>query len=68
MPPILIRQSWLSIVSMPDGIILVVEAERTRSMVLKTTVKTLQEAGGHILGIVFNKRRHHIPHPFYKRL
>lgn len=68
MPPVLLRQGWLSIVGMPDGIILVVEAEHTRSMVLKTTASVLQEAGGHILGIVFNKRRSHIPQLFYKRL
>jgi polysaccharide biosynthesis transport protein len=68
MPPVLARQSWLSISGMPDGIVLVVEAERTRSMVLKTTATTLQDAGGHILGIVFNKRQRHIPNLFYKRL
>ncbi|MGH9807568.1 MAG: hypothetical protein ACRD9W_09975 [Terriglobia bacterium] len=68
MPPALVRQSWLSIAGMPDGIILVVEAEHTRSMVLRTTAKTLQHAGGHILGIVFNKRRRHIPHLVYRWL
>jgi Mrp family chromosome partitioning ATPase len=68
MPPVLLRHSWLSIVDMPDGIILVVEAEHTRSMVLKTTAKLLQQAGGHILGIVFNKRRHRIPRGLYRWL
>ena len=67
-PPALLRQNWLSVMNVPDGIVLVVEAERTRSKVLRATLEALQDAGGHVLGIVFNKRRRRIPQLFYKLL
>jgi Mrp family chromosome partitioning ATPase len=57
-----------AIVSKVDGVILVVEAEKTRWQVaLKVKEKTLK-SGGNILGIVFNKRRFYIPEFIYKHL
>jgi Mrp family chromosome partitioning ATPase len=50
-----------------DGIVLVVEAERTRSLSVRATQKTIKVHGGNVLGVVLNKRRFHIPDFIYKR-
>jgi hypothetical protein len=46
----------------------VVEAEQTRSAVLNAALSAVEVAGGHVLGVVFNKRRQYIPGPFYRWL
>jgi protein-tyrosine kinase len=51
-----------------DGIVLVVEAERTRSLSVRATQKTIKVHGGNVLGVVLNKRRFHIPNFIYRRL
>jgi len=51
-----------------DGIILVVEANRTRNQQLKFTEHQLQLAGGNILGYVLNKRRYLVPEWLYRLL
>jgi protein-tyrosine kinase len=51
-----------------DGVLLVVEAERTRAAAVRATEKTLRMYGGNVLGIVLNKRRFHIPDFIYRRL
>ncbi len=56
------------IVSKVDGVILVVEAEKTRWPVALSVKRKIQASGGNILGIVFNKRRHYIPQWLYKRI
>jgi Mrp family chromosome partitioning ATPase len=67
-PPILFDGSWSAVLRAVDGVILVVEAEKTRSAVLRSTVKMLGEVGGHIIGIVFNRRRQYIPRILYRFL
>lgn len=51
-----------------DGIILVVEANRTKNQELKFTEHQIQTAGGKILGYVLNKRRYLVPGWIYDRL
>lgn len=67
-PPLLNQPSWGPMMRMQDGVLLIVEAEQTRSIVLSTTISAIEVAGGHILGIIFNKRRQHIPDFFYQWL
>jgi Mrp family chromosome partitioning ATPase len=67
-PPILIDGSWSALLRGVDGIILVVEAERTRAAVLRSTTKMIGDVGGHVLGIVFNRRRQYIPRFLYRFL
>jgi Mrp family chromosome partitioning ATPase len=67
-PPILNQGGWETMLRTQDGMILVMEAERTRAQVLKATIAAVEAAGGHILGIVFNRRRQHIPAQFYQWL
>ncbi len=51
-----------------DGIILVVEANRTKNQQLKFTERQLETAGGNIVGYVLNKRRYLVPDWIYSRL
>jgi non-specific protein-tyrosine kinase len=50
------------------GVVLVVEAGKTRRQVAQRAKKDLEEAGGEVLGIVINRRKFHIPEWIYKRL
>jgi protein-tyrosine kinase len=51
-----------------NGVVLVVEAEKTRWPVVENTKAKIISNGGNILGVVFNKRRYYIPEFIYKRL
>lgn len=44
-----------------DGVILVVEAERTKAEVVQKIRKELESTGVNILGVVLNKKRNYIP-------
>jgi Mrp family chromosome partitioning ATPase len=44
-----------------DGVILVVEAERTKVEALRKIRKDLEATGVNILGVVLNKKRKYIP-------
>ena len=49
-----------------EGCIIVVQAERTgRSAVLKAR-QQIEQAGGKILGLIFNQEKHHIPNFFHR--
>jgi Mrp family chromosome partitioning ATPase len=51
-----------------DGVLLVVEAEKTRSQVVHNLKERVVQAGGNVLGVVFNKQRYYIPKLIYKLL
>jgi len=51
-----------------DGVLLVVEAEKTRGPVAENLKTKIQNSGGNILGLIFNKRRYYIPEFLYRRL
>lgn len=51
-----------------DGVVLVLEAEKTRMQVAENLKNQIARNGGNLLGVVFNKHRHHIPDFIYKRL
>jgi Mrp family chromosome partitioning ATPase len=68
LPPVSESVVGPALVKAVDGVILVVEAERTRAQSIRATHKTLQMYGGNVLGVVLNKRRFHIPDAIYRRL
>lgn len=68
LPPILDRPNWGPLLPAQDGVLLVMEAERTRAAVLDAAVSAVEGAGGHILGVVFNRRRLYIPQAIYRWL
>lgn len=51
-----------------DGVVMVVQAEKTRAPVVQQALEHLTEFGGKVLGTVLNKRRYYIPKFLYGRL
>jgi capsular exopolysaccharide synthesis family protein len=51
-----------------DGVVLVIESGKIHRQVALRAKKELEDAGAHILGVVLNKRKYHIPEWLYKRL
>lgn len=51
-----------------DGVVLVVEAEKTRWQVARSVRDRILMQGGKILGVILNKRRYHIPKKIYELL
>lgn len=56
-PPVLVAADAAILASELDGVVLVVEAGRTKKSHFKHTCSTLQQARAHILGITHNKIR-----------
>jgi Mrp family chromosome partitioning ATPase len=51
-----------------DGVVLVLEADKTRKPVAENLKNQIVQNGGNLLGMVFNNRRYHIPEAVYRRL
>ncbi|UFS71092.1 CpsD/CapB family tyrosine-protein kinase [Geomonas sp. RF6] len=51
-----------------DGVIMVVEAERTNWRVAASMKESIMKNGGKILGVTFNKRRYYVPQCIYRYL
>lgn len=51
-----------------DGVILVVEAEKTNWRVAASIKESIMKNGGRILGVTFNKRRYYVPQCIYRYL
>jgi hypothetical protein len=58
----------LSIAKLVDGIVLIVEADKTRKSQVRNAERQIETAGGKLLGSVLNKRRYPIPNFIYDRL
>jgi len=67
-PPATSTSDGLSISPKVDGVVLVLEADKTRWPVAESVKAKIIQNGGRILGIVFNKRRYYIPEFIYKKL
>jgi Mrp family chromosome partitioning ATPase len=51
-----------------DGVVIVVEAGRSRRDQVVNAQRTIEQAGGKFLGFVLNKRRYPVPEWLYRRL
>jgi Mrp family chromosome partitioning ATPase len=60
-PPVTVSYDALNFCSTVDGIIIVLEADKTQWNVAKSTKENILKNGGNILGIVFNKKQNYIP-------
>ena len=67
-PPTTLFSETRVICNRVDGVVLVLEAGKTRDQVALRAKNELEEAGANILGVVLNKRKHYIPEWLYKRL
>lgn len=62
------NRDGLALFRKADGVILVLEAEKTRWPVVESVKERILKDGGNLLGIVLNKRHYHIPKAIYRRL
>lgn len=67
-PPVLRFSECRVLCSKVDGVILVLEAGKTRQQVALRATKALEEAEGKLLGVVLNRKKYYIPDWIYKRL
>jgi capsular exopolysaccharide synthesis family protein len=65
-PPIQQHPETLVFARKADGVILVVESRKTRRQTALWAKCRIEEAGGHVLGIVLNRHRRHIPGILYR--
>jgi protein-tyrosine kinase len=63
-----LRPGTMALSSKADGVVLVLEAERTRWPVAMQAKQRIEGSGGTLLGVVLNKRRYHIPTAVYRWL
>jgi protein-tyrosine kinase len=67
--PSIADASWSpSIGALADGVILVVEAERTRWPVALNAKREFEGSGARVIGVFLNKRRFYIPPRIYRRI
>ena len=66
--PASVTADSLAICETVNGVVLVLEAEKTRSAVVQNVKKQILMREGNLLGIVFTKRKLHIPQFIYKFL
>jgi protein-tyrosine kinase len=67
-PPVPIFSEARVLCTKVDGVVMVIEAGKTREQVAVRAKKDLEEAGGKVLGVVLNKRKFQIPRWIYNRL
>ncbi|MGB0910958.1 MAG: hypothetical protein ACPGYT_11400 [Nitrospirales bacterium] len=67
-PPISTSIDGLSLCKQVDGVVLVIEAEKSRSAVIQHVKDRIIKGGGTLLGLVFNKQHHYIPKRVYQWL
>jgi hypothetical protein len=58
----------ISLAPLVDGIVLVVEGDRTKKSQIRNAQCRIEAAGGKILGLVLNKRRYPVPDSIYNLL
>ncbi len=67
-PALRVATDILSVAPFADGVILIVEAGKTRKEQVINAQKSIEFAGGKFLGHILNKRSYVIPEWLYRRL
>jgi hypothetical protein len=67
-PPVLESPDAATLGAVADGVVVVVQAGRTKRPVLARSVDLMGRAGGRVLGMVLNRRRLEIPEFIYRRI
>ena len=67
-PPVLYASESSTLAALADGVVIVVEAGRTKKPVLARCVDMLRKAGARVLGSVLNRRQLEIPEFIYRRI
>ncbi len=66
--PILKYPEYMFISARVDGVILVIEAGKTKKPIAQAAIEKIEQSGGKLLGIVLNRRKHYIPEWIYRHL
>ena len=66
-PPTASAESRL-IADKVDGVVLIVEAGKTRRQVAVRAKQELENSGANFLGVILNRRKYYIPQWIYRRL
>lgn len=67
-PPVLESPDAAPLGQAADGVVMVVQAGRTKRPVLARAVDLVDRSGGRVIGIVLNRRRLEIPEFIYRRI
>ena len=67
-PALSVSDDAAILASSVDGVVVVVEADKTNQEQISRTRQTLEMANGKLLGLVLNKRQYPVPKWLYKRL
>lgn len=67
-PPVIPTNAGMVLAKRADGVVLVLAAERTRAPVVEQARRMIQANDTRLLGVVMNRRRHHIPKLVYRWL
>jgi len=67
-PPLAVSAEAALLAAMAQGVVVVVEADRTRWQVIKNAADQVAAQGGRVLGTMLNRQRHYIPGLIYRRL
>jgi protein-tyrosine kinase len=67
-PPVNSYAESIVIATKVDGVILVLESDKTRQQVAMRAKQEMEKAGARVLGVILNKRKYYIPEWIYKRL
>lgn len=67
-PALRVSGDVLSVAPMADGVILVVEADRTTKDQVANAQKQILSAGGKLSGLILNKRKYAVPDWIYRHL
>lgn len=67
-PPATVSSDGFTMFRKADGVVIVVEADKTRWPVVQSVREKVVQHGGSVLGLVLNKRKYYIPEFIYRRL
>jgi Mrp family chromosome partitioning ATPase len=67
-PSLEVSADGLALASKVEGVVLVIEAERTPAPVARKAKELIIQSGGRLLGLVFNRKKYYIPDWLYRRL
>jgi Mrp family chromosome partitioning ATPase len=67
-PPAIPTNEGIALAARADVVALVIEAERTRAALAREAQTRLSDAKANLVGVILNRRRHHIPRWLYRLL
>ena len=67
-PPVISCPETPPMTALVDGVVLIVQAGKTKREIVQRAVASIESAGGQVLGIVLNRKKYYIPGFLYKRI